>query len=232
MMSSSSTGTSDYLRLWGDGRVGRHLENIIASMSSGGSSMRGSGQARWMAPARPQPWPCTSTGEPISWQNSTMCISIPRPPPSPLRFHSGTSGALSGMTSLFQSYGEHFWAACSCARFTSISPGAFPTSMSFPLSLLSLQYPPILDRVRARGSQLRGWNWSSAPTARADQRCVGPAASGGVFCKHDERPAGMRPGIIVVGIFFHDCFVCKKIKLFGPSRRIIYQERGENILYQ
>jgi hypothetical protein len=128
--------TSDYLRLWGDGRVGRHLV--------GRSSMRGSGQARWMAPARPQPWPCTSTGEPISWQNSTMCISIPRPPPSPLRFHSGTSGALSGMTSLFQSYGEHFWAACSCARFTSISPGAFPTSMSFPLSLLSLPYPPII----------------------------------------------------------------------------------------
>jgi hypothetical protein len=110
-----------------------------------------------------------------------MSISTPRPP-SPLRFHSGASGALSGMTSLFQSYGELFWAARSCARFTSISPGAFPTSMSFPLSLLSLPYPPILDRVRARREPIAG-------------SCVGPAASGGVFCKHDERPAGTRPGM-------------------------------------
>jgi hypothetical protein len=46
-----------HLRLWGDGRVGRHLENIIASMSSGGSSMRDSGQARWIIP-----WPSPPQG--------------------------------------------------------------------------------------------------------------------------------------------------------------------------
>jgi hypothetical protein len=65
--------TSDYLRLWGDGRVGRHLENIMASMSSGGSSMRGLPHrfVSILAPlARCQAWPRCS--------NPTVNSSGPR----------------------------------------------------------------------------------------------------------------------------------------------------------